>query len=751
MRDTGNQEPVNVQGISRRDFIKMFSLVIGGLSLPRVFTRTLERTLRAPKDAPNPTYLFFQWQNQSLCETIYPMREEKLRDFLKYYMEVDVWSQYKDKSIAALANDVSAYRKDWEINAAAAHKEYIRLRHYFLKEEVRADYSESQPLDEAELVEINNLHAAFAQSWPKNIRGERSFLERMLTDWDLHCQGIRTWIKWRRIRHEAMNPAHPKYIPEGEELNFKESITLPMAEREMGQLRAFLATYDKLEQRKLAWYQLYQNDPEFATPESDFITTFPPEQQVTLRDIARWKVETYTKRLAEQDQYELLGLIYQRFQKEPQRFPLWLQYMVVHFSGMRYASASGCWADPKDLLVRLRAPLIEAEIQGLDEAQVQALCAEKIAAYEATGGGVKPALAEASEKEWREQIGWYLPGCKANSVQARRWSLANLRKIEDAYEIMRKPAQEALQNLREIKNDFPTWAWKEVVRLTSLRVTEASDLDWERLAPQEQEAYFSQENFPLRAVLDAWKYADPSAWREEHARTQDLIVTRAVCNEVAEHCQHLRGRTPPGGLAPKPHWYAGMETDGSAPGAYFTRPTSEKDYTQGASIFWLRFVDYHPQEWQVARWIETRQKIGLLPNRLNPKSKKSKERAWRYDTSGKVVTRSRTILRPGKEKVAERQWLRWIHEATVAEVAETADGMVVLTFETALPDGAVSGTSSAGMLKMPLAWHLSDGTEDQYNRSFVGYVPEGQVPLERLEEMLDWKKVFSIARQREPR
>ena len=55
--------------------------------------------------------LYFQWQNEFLCKTIYPMREAKLRDFLIYYMEVDVWSQYKDKDINALTNEVDAYQK----------------------------------------------------------------------------------------------------------------------------------------------------------------------------------------------------------------------------------------------------------------------------------------------------------------------------------------------------------------------------------------------------------------------------------------------------------------------------------------------------------------------------------------------------------------------------------------------------------------------------------------------------------------
>src|ERR1051326_6381130 len=91
---------------------------------------------------------------------------------------------------------------------------------------------------------------------------------------------------------------------------------------------------------------------------------------------------------------------------------------------------------------------------------------------------------------------------------------------------------------------------------------------------------------------------------------------------------------------------------------------------------------------------------------------------------------------PDKQQVFENQWLRWIHEATVAEVAETADGMMVLTFETDLPEGD-KATSSVGLFKKSLKWHLSDGTEDQYNRSFVGYIPEGQVPVEHLKTMLD--------------
>ncbi len=42
--------------------------------------------------------IHFQWQNEILCKTIYPMRETKLRDFLRFFMEIDIWAEYKDKT-----------------------------------------------------------------------------------------------------------------------------------------------------------------------------------------------------------------------------------------------------------------------------------------------------------------------------------------------------------------------------------------------------------------------------------------------------------------------------------------------------------------------------------------------------------------------------------------------------------------------------------------------------------------------------
>ena len=100
---------------------------------------------------------YFQWQNEFLCKTIYPMREQKLRDFLVYYMEVDIWAQYKGKDIAALQSEVQAYTKAQELAAITAYKSYSSLLNYFKTADVRGYYVKFRPTDEAEIAEINKL------------------------------------------------------------------------------------------------------------------------------------------------------------------------------------------------------------------------------------------------------------------------------------------------------------------------------------------------------------------------------------------------------------------------------------------------------------------------------------------------------------------------------------------------------------------------------------------------------------------
>jgi hypothetical protein len=691
--------------------------------------------------------LYFQWQNEVLCKTIYPMREPKLRDFLVYYMEIDLWKQYKDKDIATLKTDVDAYTKAQELAAITAYKSYSSLRGYFMTKDVRGYYLKFKPVDEAELIEINNFHALFIESWPKDIRGERSFVEGQIQYWVNHRNILRDAVKSKKRRIENMDPSHPKRPVEIQELAAKENVTLPMAEQELDQLRAFLTTYDRIEQRKLAWYKLSKNDPNFKPSEAEFLVQYKPEQPVTIRDIAVWNAQEYKASLEKKNQFELLEEAYQRFKQEPKRYPFWLQYMVVHFSGMRYASAHGSWADPKDLIIRLGAADLEKSTKALDDTAIEKLCAEKIAAYEAGTGSNVPKLARAPEKEWKDKVAMHMLSVKANGPKTRRAGISALLAEEANYDVRSLSTEDALKKLEAMKNKFPAWAWKEIVKLTPLRINYVTDPGWENLTPQEETERNLQQANDIRMVMDAWENYDSSAWRDEHGRTHELIVTRAVCNETAEHVQHIRGHLPPGGLTPKPKWYFTNEAENKLPGEirpFYTKPISEKDYIPGASILWLRFVDKEPNAWQIAKAVKTKSGVGLLPNVPVAKKKadpKSGTTPWAYQ-QGDAVTRMRTVENPEtKAKVQQKQWLRWIHEATVAEVAETADGMTVITYETALPDGD-KGTSAVGIFKMPLEWHLSDGPEDTYNRSFVGFVPEGLVPMEHLKTMLGWNRIL---------
>src|SRR5690606_13778268 len=141
-------------------------------------------------------------------------------------------------------------------------------------------------------------------------------------------------------------------------------------------LRDFNDTYDKVEAPKLEWYRLTKADPNFKISEEEFLANYRSKNPVTVKDIVRWKVEEHRKSLERKSQYQLLDEIRQRFEREPQRFPHWLQYMIVHFSGMRYASAHGSWADPKDLLAQLRLAEVKQEQLALSDADVAAKCEE---------------------------------------------------------------------------------------------------------------------------------------------------------------------------------------------------------------------------------------------------------------------------------------------------------------------------------------------------------------------------------------
>lgn len=606
----------------------------------------------------------------------------------------------------------------------------VRLRNFL--DELRAQYNKL-------VTEVNRLESQVGgRSMDATTQGDKHARLEMLKSAGL--KAVETELNKLSDYHAAM-----EY---GNKTDSDRAKPIKDTERELKNVRDQLS---KLKEEAASLEETFKaHDSILKMEELPYLVSFTDDQPVTPEDIVRRKVEKYKaaleegmseKRPEEEIQQELLEEIVRRFIEKPTEYPLWLQYMVIHFSGMRYATAHGSWADPKDLLVSLRTSALEKKFRKMDEDAVEALVEERLASYESPDPARAPRLALAKDEDWTGKREAHL--AKLKRPYDRRDSLLGLFLEEEKYEIESTTPADALAALESMKDEknFPDWMWKEIVRLTDLRLKEVNNREWEKLTKDEQDQKNEARYAEFRAIMNKWKQDHITGWREEHDRSNRLIVTRSVCNEVAEQIQHLRGHTPSGGLTGIVDWYMRIVREGKVPGDprpyfMFVKKGVEDSYREGANILWLRFVHEEPNQWRVAKPLEVNGDR-LIP--ANYRSREGKPDEWTY-FEGSSLTRKRTRT-VGKRRIKDQQWLRWMHAATVGKVAETADGPIVLTFETALPYDDPS-VSAVGIFKHDLNNLMWDGGEENYNGSFIAYLPEAQLPVSDLEEMLDWNKIL---------
>jgi hypothetical protein len=227
-------------------------------------------------------------------------------------------------------------------------------------------------------------------------------------------------------------------------------------------------------------------------------------------------------------------------------------------------------------------------------------------------------------------------------------------------------------------------------------------------------------------------------------------------------------------LTAKPLWYLREERSSASHDdvdkARLIKPGVAEDFSVGASILWLRWVKDFPNPWRIAHQLTLKNGDGLLSSEMvsrgtvnirkafgkRIRKEKGNTSPWVYENKGDAFRRSRirideVAIDPKKKKkskkrvrlvpLVQNEWLRWMHEATVAEVAETADGPVVLTFETALPYDDPR-RSTIGIFRRSVRDLRYYMTSRSFNGTFVGYVPEGELPLDDLRAMLDWNKIL---------
>ncbi len=739
-----------------------------------------------------------------LCLKMVDQELARLYDFLKAYARLEIYQQEANKrraagektraGNAAKLNTLKPETETLEDRLAQSQQAGRRLsappnlevnKAYFLDEDVSDVYRSKYPaLDPGVLQKINDLHKTFKKFLPgyKNPTLEKSFLTQRIAELE-NIRKLRAQeMAGKQRAQQWTQPGTANWSANEKAIaHLKENILRPLDD-ELSKLydlqwayeaaakspaaisaliaqsqkeRSTLEAQWKEKKASIAALETEQDrlGGELARGEKEIMLALVDALPVGPKDIARWKIEAYGAELEKKTLDQLLEAIVQRFISDPERYPLWLQYMVIHFSGMRYQSAHGSWADPKDLLLSLRIMSVQEELKRQGSEAINAMCDQRYQCYQmdksaskpSTGAGdgasSPPALAATSESQWKSKIESHLKALDPERGYNRQKALLDLRIDEEDYEIEHMTPGQALEALEGMKDRLPDWMWKEIVRLTDLRLKEVKDEKWEQDSGSDAAERYSRQMEPYRLILEKWKKDHLTGWREEHDRTNRLIVTRAVCNEVAEHIQHLRGNSPSGGLTAKPEWYMRQEKDprrASAPDRpYFVKAKTTVDFKPGASILWLQWVNKEPNAWQITRPVVLKNGEELIPQ-LN-------------DGRVRITNTGNSFLRDGVYPVKDasgavieqrvHQWLRWLHEATVVDVAETMDGPTVLTFETALPFED-RRQSTIGVFKHAAANLTYAVTPNSMTATFIGYAPEGDVPYTDLKEMLDWNRVL---------
>ena len=194
--------------------------------------------------------IYFQWQNDYLLRTIYPLREIKLRDFLVAYFDIDIWQRYKNKTPQDIPDDIMAYCESQRQKLQNALDTYRQMEVYFFDQDVSDDYQAAFPnVDPLIMVKINDLHALIKRYFPtyQNPIKEKYFLSERARQFENLRNNLLFQIseKYRIVRNMGSAWAkRPAYEAEAERLK---SQALPMVEHELGKLYQFIAAYERLD------------------------------------------------------------------------------------------------------------------------------------------------------------------------------------------------------------------------------------------------------------------------------------------------------------------------------------------------------------------------------------------------------------------------------------------------------------------------------------------------------------------------
>jgi hypothetical protein len=639
-------------------------------------------------DAASPPDIKYPWQHPTLRNSIYPFRDEALSSFLRTYMEIDL----DDPAVAAKVKTLSADELNAERGKLSKELNQIEKDIYEFEKELKG----VEAAKDAEYARSVVLSLGPLYVRKHRLDRDLKYLPRLTQKGTLPSGAEKRWATYRDSKYDDI----------GLEL-----------------------THDALLARILDRF--------------DADTTFT-------------------------------------------RYPKWLRYMVVHFSGMRYKAAHGSYAPATDLVRRLKREQIKSEVGAAPPPEVvrheeqaardveselnaaikpkpvrAAILKTRLAALKAveTDRAVefsrkgqetqRAAFDELTKLEderdlltselkdkpsdaaGQQRLAELDPLVKAAEAKIDSKSLKQVRERIHAAEAKRRAAvieqelekaakafstlddMQAVTVLKAMRANkaFPEWVWREIVRVTALKLEVEPGEDWERVTPEEEAGKNRKDPVAARwrEIMAEWK-KDVTGWREKHGKDLSLVVIRATCNEIAEMCLHARGVKPDGGINQKAQWYARK-----SPGASFSRPKSAADLKPGASLFFLEWSETSAHD---PISIVRSDTAGLQNEKGEPISDGLRDAdRWVYKfNDDKSIKRTRVVVpRPVIVTTGEAyttRHLNWLHEAQVVEV-DAKRGRVI-TFET-----DPIGLRTRSLESVLNVWNI-----------FIGFAPSGAEPAD---------------------
>jgi hypothetical protein len=156
---------------------------------------------------------YFQWQNEFLVKSIYPHREEKLRDFLVFCEEIDLWKKHGKMPPKVLENKRKTYEKKEADILRKMVREYEKQRMYFCDEDGAAEYRtrfgklikepESEKDFEEVLEKVRKLHNTFKEylhRFDNNPWKKKVFIAQRVTAWEGYRRDVSDAIFKKRRR-----------------------------------------------------------------------------------------------------------------------------------------------------------------------------------------------------------------------------------------------------------------------------------------------------------------------------------------------------------------------------------------------------------------------------------------------------------------------------------------------------------------------------------------------------------------------